>query len=317
MLPEFGQCLIPAGLTNAVAVAGGNYHSLTLQADGTVVAWGAGTFSTGALPQYGQSIVPDGLNNVVAIAAGTYHSLALQADGSVVAWGSDTYGQSSVPADLTNVVAIAGGNNYSLALKADGRVVVWGANIYGQTNVPPGQGDAVALAGGGYHNLVLEGDGRPRFTVEPVDRFALPGTAVALTALAVGRQPLSYQWQRNGIPVSGATGASLVLPGIQVTDAGSYSVVVTNELGYALSRSAELMVPGSSPPRFDLVTPLPGSQVRLVLSGESGNYAVEVSSDLAGWNPWTNVTISTGAIELLDAVAPATPPHFYRATSAP
>jgi hypothetical protein len=91
-----------------VAIAGGSYHSLALQADGTVVGWG--------YDNYGQRSVPVGLSNVVAIAAGEYYSLALQVDGTVVGWGRDNYGQINVPAGLSNVVAIAGGGAHSLAL---------------------------------------------------------------------------------------------------------------------------------------------------------------------------------------------------------
>jgi len=59
---------VPAGLTNVTAIAGGANHSLALQSDGTVVAWGGGP---------GGPPVPAGLRNVTAIAAGSYHSLAL------------------------------------------------------------------------------------------------------------------------------------------------------------------------------------------------------------------------------------------------
>jgi len=70
----FGQCNVPAGLSDVVAVAGGGEHSLALKQDGTVVAWGAN--------YYGQCNVPVGLNNVVAVAAGGDHSLALKQDGT-------------------------------------------------------------------------------------------------------------------------------------------------------------------------------------------------------------------------------------------
>jgi len=36
----FGQCHVPVGLTNVVAIAAGNVHSLALRVDGTVAAWG-------------------------------------------------------------------------------------------------------------------------------------------------------------------------------------------------------------------------------------------------------------------------------------
>ena len=156
---------------------------------------GAGTNNTGVLPQYGQSMVPGDLTNVVAIAAGAYHSLALKGDGSLVAWGYNATGQTNVPGGLSNVVAVAAGFTDSLALKADGTVVAWGDNSYGQTNIPAGLANAVQIAGGGYHNLALENDGQPSLTVQPVGQATAAGMTVQLQAMAVGVQPLSYQWR--------------------------------------------------------------------------------------------------------------------------
>jgi hypothetical protein len=147
----YGQTNVPVGATNVMAIAGGGYHSLALQTNGTVVAWG--------YDQYGETDVPGDLTNGIAIAAGLDYSLALRADRTVVAWGDNTYGQTNVPADLTNVVAIAGGSFHSLALRADGTVVAWGYNAYGQTNVPAGLTNVVAVAAGYLHSLALSADG--------------------------------------------------------------------------------------------------------------------------------------------------------------
>jgi alpha-tubulin suppressor-like RCC1 family protein len=42
VLPRFGQAIVPAAATNIVAIAAGDYHSIAMRADGTVLAWGAG-----------------------------------------------------------------------------------------------------------------------------------------------------------------------------------------------------------------------------------------------------------------------------------
>lgn len=188
--PNYGQSIIPAGLSNVVAIAGGGYHSLALGSDGVVAAWGnngqsqtsippglsnvvaiAGGFthslalqSNGTVVAWGdngsgQTNVPVGLSNGVAIAGGAYHSLVLKGDGTVAAWGLNDYGQTNVPADLSNVVAIAAGAYHSLALRADGTVAAWGRNDLGQTNIPAGLSNVVSIAGGAYHSLALKGDG--------------------------------------------------------------------------------------------------------------------------------------------------------------
>jgi alpha-tubulin suppressor-like RCC1 family protein len=96
---NYGQTLVPSGLTGVVQVAAGTFHSLALKPDGTVVAWGAGSGSLQPMKSadYGQCSVPDGLSNVVAIAAGRYHSLALTQEGQVIAWGAGTTNSRSWP----------------------------------------------------------------------------------------------------------------------------------------------------------------------------------------------------------------------------
>jgi alpha-tubulin suppressor-like RCC1 family protein len=190
---ESGQSMVPASLTNAVFVAGGWQHSLTLKADGTIEGWGsdsvgqtnlpAGTnyaaidcgdldsvalrsdgtvVATGDFDFYGEDDVPANLSNVVSIACGYYHVLALKADGTLAAWGgqgSVNYGQGSVPASITNVVAIAAGGDHNLVLKSDGALFAWGDGYSGDTNIPAGLSNVVAIAAGGDYNLVLKSDG--------------------------------------------------------------------------------------------------------------------------------------------------------------
>jgi len=88
---------VPAGLSNVVSVAAGAFHTLALQADGMVTAWGAGGTNIGSYEDYGQSIVPTGLSNVVAVAGGYLYSVALQSGGTLTTWGDDTYGELDLP----------------------------------------------------------------------------------------------------------------------------------------------------------------------------------------------------------------------------
>jgi uncharacterized delta-60 repeat protein len=61
------------------------------------------------------------------------------------------------------------------------------------------------------------------------------GGTVTLSSNAAGQPPLSYQWALNGTAIPGATGPTLVLPDIQATQNGDYSLSVTNALGASTS----------------------------------------------------------------------------------
>ena len=146
----YGQCAVPASISNVIAVAAGASHSLALQSDGTLVAWGTNT--------YGQCTIPVSATNSVAVAAGAYHNLALRKSGSVVAWGQNTSGQCTVPASATNGVMVSAGMYHSAVLRANGSVVAWGQNTYGQCTVPTSVTNIVAMVAGHYHTLAARGN---------------------------------------------------------------------------------------------------------------------------------------------------------------
>jgi hypothetical protein len=223
---------VPANATNGLAVAAGETHDLALTGDGTTVAWGDSSL--------GKTAVPPNLTNALALAAGRFHSLALRSDGTVAAWGNNTYNQLAVPSGLSNVVAIGAGALHSLALRGDGTVVAWGDNTYQQLAVPAGLTNIAEIAAGRYHNLAIVGDGSPVITVQPVIRYNASTGLAIFQVMAAGRPPLSYQWQRDGVDVIGATNSIFVLTNLPPSEAGIYSVTVSNGLGFARSVNTAL-----------------------------------------------------------------------------
>jgi hypothetical protein len=250
---------VPAGLSNMVAIAAGDGNSLALRGDGVVVAWGS--------PDLGKTVVPTGLSNVVAIAAGKDHCVALQRNGHLVAWGRNEDGQATVPAGLSNVVAVTAGAYHTVALKANGTLTGWGNNVFNQRDVPSWS-NFFQIAAGGYHNLGQLGDGYPFIQLQPHSQYAPIAKPVTLTVLAVGAPPLTYQWHKNGANIPGATGNSLVLPNVQFSTAGAYSVSVVNSNGGLLSASA-ILTPYYEPPVV-LVPP----QDTTTTCGEGAAFAV-------------------------------------------
>ncbi|NBR87758.1 MAG: hypothetical protein EBT61_20035 [Verrucomicrobia bacterium] len=98
----------------------------------------------------------------------------------------------------------------------------------------------------------------PTITTQPRSRTVTQGSTVTLSVgvSAKAAQPIAYQWRYNGNDIDAAVNATLSLPSVQLTNAGLYSVRVSNPFGTNLSTDAALFV--NSPPA---VTTHPQSQI--------------------------------------------------------
>jgi alpha-tubulin suppressor-like RCC1 family protein len=138
---------VPGLPASIVQVSAGASHSLALQANGTVWAWGlnsSGQLGNGNTTNSTAPVQVTGLpSGIVAISAGGAQSLALASNGTVWAWGLNSSGQlgngSTTSSDtavevsgISTAVGIAAGNAHSLALLANGSVDAWGLNSSGQ-----------------------------------------------------------------------------------------------------------------------------------------------------------------------------------------
>jgi pectate lyase len=82
----------------------------------------------------------------------------------------------------------------------------------------------------------------PTFISQPASQIVVAGSTVAFSAQAAGTAPISYQWNKNGTPVAGATSTSLTVTNVQTTNAGSYTLTASNSVGAATSDAAVLTV---------------------------------------------------------------------------
>ena len=115
----------------------------------------------------------------------------------------------------------------------------------------------------------------PSLTLWPVNLGASPGGGATFTAGAVGSTNLYYQWQLNGRSVAGATNTSYT-----ATNAGIYTVLVSNVVGVVTSPSAALtLIPGFPtlvlPPTNQTVTP-----------GNSATFTVQATGSNTLYYQW-------------------------------
>ncbi|MFO1512144.1 MAG: immunoglobulin domain-containing protein [Verrucomicrobiota bacterium] len=154
---------------------------------------------------------------------------------------------------LTNVVI--GSYSFPNGLVFDSRVY---------TNLPDVSPVLLNDSANGQHMAVLKDfqinsentTNAPLITTQPQSQTNSLGATATFAVVANGTGPLSYQWRHTTTNLPGATASSLSLPNIQVTDAGNYSVVITNLVGSITSSNAFLAVVTTP-----LITNQPQSQV--------------------------------------------------------
>ena len=130
----------------------------------------------------------------------------------------------------------------------------------------------------------------PQIETPPTDRTVTEGATVSLSVTASGVGPLSYRWLKGGVPIVGATSATLTFSPVRLTDAGSYAVEVSNAAGTAVSTAAVVRVeprPSSRITNVSIRTPLAVGQTLIVgLSMSGGAKAVLVRAVGPGLSPF-------------------------------
>lgn len=126
----------------------------------------------------------------------------------------------------------------------------------------------------------------------PANQIVIAGQSVTLTTDVIGSGPLSYQWKKNGVNISGATSANLTIPVVLTNDAGNYVLVTSNSLSTNTTRTAALTV-NSMPVTFnDPAQPADA----YTLEGQAVTLGVAVSG-----SPLLHYQWFKGASSILDA----------------
>jgi hypothetical protein len=131
----------------------------------------------------------------------------------------------------------------------------------------------------------------PVFVPPPASQTVEAGATATFTATVIGAPTLSYQWQKDGVNIPGATGLTLSVTNVYYTDGGhQYALAATNAVGGAVSLPATLTVMP------------PASQTNLVLRTQAGSSGAVLEliwpagtlySAPAMTGPWTAVGDAT------------------------
>lgn len=318
-----GGVAIPTGLTGVSVAVPGESHGLALKTDGTLVAWGGNT--------YGQANVPPGLQKVYGIGAGNYYSVALR-DAS-----GDT-----VPVIVTPPAALNAftGQTVVFTVTATGGTAAlsyqWrkdGVNLAGATGASLRLSQVTSANVGSYDVIVSDQLGlvtsaSAALTVSPTlavtttvsgRHLVNAGQPLTLTALPAIPGPITYQWLRNGLPLTGANAATFSVTSATPAHAGTYRVVATNAVGAAYSAPIFVGVPAALELRAwgdnsSGQTTLPAGLTGVigVAAGSSHSLALKSDGTVVAWG-YNNYGQTNVPVGLTNVVAIAAGPSFSMA----
>jgi hypothetical protein len=163
-------------------------------------------------------------------------------------------------------------------------------------------------------NMTLTVYGKPIITNQPVSLLVAPSANATFSVMAGGFPAPRYRWRHGTTNLTGRTNSSLTLTNVNASNAGNYSVIVSNSLGSVTSVVATLTVQ-LPPPRFTLFRRLNG-QFRMGFTRDPGAaYEIVYSDGLPAvvWQTLTNwppVTASTPTTLDVPIISPAA--RFYQ-----
>jgi hypothetical protein len=154
-------------------------------------------------------------------------------------------GQSAI-----NLSTLAGGTYYVRVAEYGGNGV-WAAYTLRASWAPAGNGDIVIGS-------------------QPNSSTVQVGSMFSMSVYASGTSPFQYQWRKNGVAIPGAIENYITYTNVQVTDAGVYTVMVSNSTGSVISNDAVVNV--TTPTGAPTIATQPVS--RTVEAGENTTFSV-------------------------------------------
>jgi hypothetical protein len=110
----------------------------------------------------------------------------------------------------------------------------------------------------------------PAITQQPQSQTVIAGQTASFAVTATGTAPLTYFWRKGATVVQAGSAASYALARALASDAGTFSVIVSNSVGIATSAEAVLTVNAAVTP--PTITQQPQNQI--VTAGQAASFSV-------------------------------------------
>src|SRR6266404_1917481 len=133
----------------------------------------------------------------------------------------------------------------------------------------------------------------PSIIAQPASQTVTAGQTASFSVTATGTAPLTYQWKKNSVVISGANSSSYTTPVTMSSDSGAqFTVVVSNAAGSATSGAAMLTVTTASV--APSITTQPASQT--VTAGQTATFSVAATGTAPLTYQWKkNSVVISGA----------------------
>jgi poly(3-hydroxybutyrate) depolymerase len=153
---------------------------------------------------------------------------------------------------------------------------------------------------------VLAAPAGPSISRQPQDQSAVAGKPVTFAVVADQSSGPRYQWQKNGMNIVAATGASYTIPAAVTADSGAtFRVLVSDAAGASASIPATLAV--TPAPEGPVILTNPG-RARLH-PGEKATFSVAARSSTPMTYQWQQGRLTTNFVDIPGATDAAyTPP---------
>jgi O-glycosyl hydrolase len=260
-----GKCKAASGAT---ITAQPRSQTVAVGSNALFAVTAGGTAPLGYQWQFNNTAIPSATNTSLTLA----NVQSTQAGNYTVIVTNSTAAATSAVAVLTVLVppaigtqpasqSVVAGANVSFSVTASGAAPLGYQWQFNNTAIPSATNTSLTLANvqpaqaGNYAVIVanaaalvtsavavLTVQGPPAIVTQPASQNVAAAANVSFSVTASGTAPLSYQWKFNGANLSGATGTSLALTGVQPANAGNYTVVVTNSAASITSAAAVLTV---------------------------------------------------------------------------
>ncbi len=134
-----------------------------------------------------------------------------------------------------------------------------GSNVAMATG-PDGNLYFLSRANSAVYKITYTTSHAPVITNQPQSITVSQGHSASFSVTATGTAPLSYQWKKNGVAISGAGNSTYTISSVATADAAKYSVVVRNASGSVTSNNATLTVTApNQPPIAKITAPAAGA----------------------------------------------------------